>query len=290
MTIVAATDGSALGNPGPAGWAWYIDEQRWAAGGWAHGTNNMGELTAVLQLLQATAESTEDLHVYCDSVYVINTITKWMAGWKAKGWRKKDGKPPENLQIVKDLDAAMVGRRVRFEWVKGHAGHPLNEQADARATAAAAAFQAGTAPAVGPGFGEPNGAADHPDLFSTLEDGLLDGGPAPTSADLVATLEAELLQDTMSEDPARLAALLHPQWREITATGRLVTRDDVLAAGAVSSAASLEVVDSVEFDDGRILLVCRTLTRSGARLHSALWVRERDQWRQIFRQMTPETA
>ena len=58
MTITAAADGSALGNPGPAGWAWYIDDDRWAAGGWKHGTNNMGELKAVLELFRATAAST----------------------------------------------------------------------------------------------------------------------------------------------------------------------------------------------------------------------------------------
>ncbi|HET8591011.1 MAG TPA: hypothetical protein VFM01_15345, partial [Nakamurella sp.] len=61
MTLIAAADGSALGNPGPAGWAWYIDDDRWAAGGWPHGTNNMGELTAVLDLLRQTAHLDQDL-------------------------------------------------------------------------------------------------------------------------------------------------------------------------------------------------------------------------------------
>ena len=94
MTIIASADGSALGNPGPAGWAWYIDPTSWHAGGWAHGTNNMGELTAVLDLLECTRHRRDEpLTVYCDSQYVINSITKWMPGWKKKGWKKRDGKP-----------------------------------------------------------------------------------------------------------------------------------------------------------------------------------------------------
>ena len=71
MTITAAADGSALGNPGPSGWAWYVDENTWAAGGWKHGTNNIGELTAVLELFRATAHVDDDLLILCDSQYVI---------------------------------------------------------------------------------------------------------------------------------------------------------------------------------------------------------------------------
>jgi ribonuclease HI len=152
VTIIAAADGSALGNPGPAGWAWYVDETRWAAGGWARGTNNMGELTGVLDLLQQSAHLDDDLLVYCDSTYVINSVTKWMPGWKRRGWRKGDGKPVLNVEIMKALDLALAGRRVRFEWVKGHAGHPLNEAADRLANAAAAAWKAGVAPEAGPGL------------------------------------------------------------------------------------------------------------------------------------------
>ena len=93
-----------------------------AAGGWAHGTNNKAELTAVLDLLQQTAHLDDDLLVYCDSTYVINSVTKWMAGWKRRGWRKGDGKPVLNVEIMVALDEAMAGRRVRFAWVKGHSG------------------------------------------------------------------------------------------------------------------------------------------------------------------------
>lgn len=152
MTIIAAADGSALGNPGPAGWAWYVDETCWAAGGWARGTNNMGELTGVLDLLQQTAHLDEDLLVYCDSLYVINSVTKWLPGWKRRGWRKGDGKPVLNVEIMKALDAALAGRRVRFEWVKGHSGHPLNEEADRLANAAATSWKDGVVPDGGPGL------------------------------------------------------------------------------------------------------------------------------------------
>lgn len=152
--IIAAADGSALGNPGPAGWAWYIDDDHWASGGWAHGTNNMGELKAVLDLFEATASRSEaKLRVYCDSQYVINSLTKWMPGWKKKGWKKSDGKPVLNRDLLEALDRALTGRDYEFIWVKGHAGHELNEKADSLANGAARAYREGREPAHGPGFG-----------------------------------------------------------------------------------------------------------------------------------------
>lgn len=175
MTITAAADGSALGNPGPAGWAWVIDEAQWRAGGWPRATNNQGELMAVLDLLHATAHrSDERLTVLCDSQYVINSLTKWMPGWKRRGWKKGDGKPVLNRELLERLDAALRGRDVVFEWVKGHAGHPLNEAADLRARAAATAFQRGTTPDVGPGLPDSaptpttDPAPQHPSSSATL--------------------------------------------------------------------------------------------------------------------------
>ena len=158
VTITAAADGSALGNPGPAGWAWYVNDDCWRAGGWPHGTNNQGELMAVLDLFRATAHMPgEDLLILCDSQYVINAVTKWMPGWKRKGWRKADGKPVLNVDLLKDIDQALLGRKYTFEWVRGHAGHELNEAADVRARAAATAYQQGVAVRQGPGFGTPEG-------------------------------------------------------------------------------------------------------------------------------------
>ena len=162
MTITAAADGSALGNPGPSGWAWYVDRDNWDAGGWKHATNNIGELTAVLELFRATAHLDDDLLILCDSQYVINCVSKWMPGWKKKGWRKADGKPVLNVELLKEIDEAIVGRRFRFEWVKGHAGHPLNEAADARARAASEAFARGASVPSGPGFGGVRGGATSP--------------------------------------------------------------------------------------------------------------------------------
>ena len=153
MTITAAADGSSLGNPGPAGWAWYVDEDTWDAGGWPKGTNNLGELTAILRLLEATAETGEELHILADSQYAINVVSKWRLGWKKRGWTKADKKPIKNLELIQEIDRAMEGRRVTFEWVKGHAGHRMNERADDLARGCAEAYQAGRTPEPGPGFG-----------------------------------------------------------------------------------------------------------------------------------------
>ena len=153
MTITAAADGSSLGNPGPAGWAWYVDEDTWDAGGWPTGTNNLGELTAILRLLEATAETGEELHILADSQYAINVVSKWRLGWKKRGWTKADKKPIKNLELIQEIDRAMEGRRVTFEWVKGHAGHRMNERADDLARSCAEAYQAGRTPEPGPGFG-----------------------------------------------------------------------------------------------------------------------------------------
>ncbi|MCD6640531.1 MAG: ribonuclease HI family protein [Nocardioides sp.] len=290
MTIIAAADGSALGNPGPAGWGWYVDRDHWASGGWDHGTNNMGELMAVLDLLQQTAHVDDELHVYCDSTYVINTITKWMAAWKRRGWKKGDGKPVMNLDLVQALDAAMQGRRVKFEWVKGHAGHHLNEEADRLANAAALAHKEGRAPAAGPGWpgaaasAPPPPAEREPDLFSDL-----DGGHEPSDAERVIELERSLLSDDVRSDRTRVAALLHPQWQEVGRSGRLWTREEFLDDVHPVIPTHLDVVSLSEVAPGVQLLVWRALGEDGSStLRSSLWVRDRGDWRQLFHQGTAE--
>ena len=297
VTLIAAADGSALGNPGPAGWGWYVDAERWASGGWPHGTNNMGELTAVLDLLQQSADLDTDLLIYCDSTYVINSITKWMPGWKRKGWRKGDGKPVQNVEIMKALDDALRGRLVRFEWVKGHAGHDLNEEADRLANAAALAFSKGQQPDPGPGFGQqrsdqqhagylPTPKLDEPDpddLFSVFE------VAEPTEEETVIALERSLLTDEVRGDPASVAALLHPEWCEIGRSGRLWTRDEMLETiGPAPSPVGLEVVSTSRVADGAILLVWRAVADDRNTLRSSLWVRDRGEWRQRFHQGTDE--
>ena len=203
MTITAAADGSALGNPGPAGWAWYVDEGCWHAGGWPHGTNNQGELMAVLDLFRSTKHvPDEHLRILCDSQYVINCVTKWMPGWKRKGWKKADGKPVLNVDLLKQIDAEIKGRDYSFEWVKGHNGHDLNEEADDRARAAATAFQAGRSPAEGPGF---SGDAPAPNAAAAPDADPAGGAPAgeaPEPTTTGASPEAE----PFLEEPALFGA------------------------------------------------------------------------------------
>ena len=223
--IIAAADGSALGNPGPAGWAWYIDDDHWASGGWAHGTNNMGELKAVLDLFEATASRPEaKLRVYCDSQYVINSLTKWMPGWKKKGWKKSDGKPVLNRDLLEALDRALTGRNYEFIWVKGHAGHELNEKADSLANGAARAYQEGREPAHGPGFGasaEPATAAveapivNAPVAEPALSDAALSElAPSESSADAHLPVQeftaAEIENAQRGVESLRLSGLLRP--------------------------------------------------------------------------------
>lgn len=244
--IVAAADGSSLSNPGPAGWAWYISDDIWAAGGWEHGTNNMGELMAVLDLLQSTAKSGEALKVLCDSQYVINSLTKWMPGWKRRGWKKGDGKPVLNVDLMKELDAALQGREVQFEWVKGHSGHAMNEAADVRARAAAEAFRDGRMPDAGPGFPdalptaraqvfEPLASDPEPDLFSIPPPPeepaapraaepvpVTPGTASPRDKAAVLHLTRQLLSDDVRTDESRLLALLHPDFVGHSVDGRVV--------------------------------------------------------------------
>lgn len=218
--IIAAADGSALGNPGPAGWGWYIDEDHWACGGWEHGTNNMGELKAVLDLFEATASRPEaKLRVYCDSQYVINSLTKWMPGWKKKGWKKPDGKPVLNRDLLEALDAALAGRDYEFIWVKGHAGHELNEKADSLANGAARAYQEGREPAHGPGFGASAKPAAESATAPAVEESIVNAPAAePTLSESSADAHLPVQEFTAAEienaqrgvESLRLSGLLRP--------------------------------------------------------------------------------
>ncbi|WP_455112099.1 RNase H family protein [Rothia mucilaginosa] len=214
--IIAAADGSALGNPGPAGWAWYIDDDHWASGGWVHGTNNMGELKAVLDLFEATASRPEaKLRVYCDSQYVINSLTKWMPGWKKKGWKKSDGKPVLNRDLLEALDKALTGRDYEFIWVKGHAGHELNEKADSLANGAARAYQEGREPAHGPGFGgsaEPAAApaVEEPIMNAPAAEPALSESSADAHLPVQEFTAAEIENAQRGVESLRLSGLLRP--------------------------------------------------------------------------------
>lgn len=281
MTITAAADGSALGNPGPAGWAWYIDDDTWKAGGWPHGTNNMGELKAVLDLLETTAAhpdaAGQHLLILCDSQYVINSVTKWMPGWKRKGWKKRDGKPVQNVDLMKSLDAAMQGRDVAFEWVKGHAGHPMNEAADKRANAAATAFSQRRSPETGPGLdgtavpaqdAATSGAPDAPDAS--------DASDVAQDAEDAAARELALYTDEVRGNRELAEALLHPDLHVVERDGRVLDR-----AGFLDSLAPLRGFDRLEVSDvvtealgDDAVLVRSTATGAyGTTVRSSVWVR-----------------
>lgn len=229
MTITAAVDGSSLGNPGPAGWAWVISEDCWDAGGWPSGTNNLGELNAVLELLNATAQAGlagEDLHILADSQYAINVISKWSPGWKKRGWVKADKKPIKNLELIQEIDLAMQGRTVTFEWVKGHAGHPLNERADDAARSCAEAYRDGRDIPTGPGFASPaESTATEFEPSTPAADTASAGREIPGNATEVETpeeaLERQFLEAWLRADSLALKALEAPGCIRIWHNGSL---------------------------------------------------------------------
>ena len=235
MTITAAVDGSSLGNPGPAGWAWVVSEDCWDAGGWPSGTNNLGELNAVLELLKATAQAglaNEELHILADSQYAINVISKWSPGWKKRGWVKADKKPIKNLELIQEIDRAMQGRIVTFEWVKGHAGHPLNERADDAARSCAEAYRDGRDIPTGPGFVSTEstesgtaGSAAELGTITRKADAASAGGKIPESTTGTEApevlLERQFLDAWLQADSRTLQALEAPGCIRIWHNGSL---------------------------------------------------------------------
>lgn len=150
--IQVATDGSALGNPGPGGWCWYVDDGRWEAGGEPDVTNNRMELEAVRRALLAIPRS-EAIYFVCDSKYTISAVTEWVAGWKRRGWVNSKGDPVANRDLIEEILTLMAGRQIRFQHVRGHRGHDLNEAADSRCRAQSEAIKAGEpATVAGPGW------------------------------------------------------------------------------------------------------------------------------------------
>lgn len=146
FAAVLATDGACSGNPGPGGWAW-VEQLSGArnSGGAARTTNNIMELTALIEGLEYVAAqhgAQAPLLIRADSQYVINVMTKWARGWRAKGWKKADGKPVKNRDLVEcllNLYEARTGR-TEVEWVKGHAGDAANELVDSLAVARSREF------------------------------------------------------------------------------------------------------------------------------------------------------
>jgi ribonuclease HI len=130
--VIVHTDGACKGNPGPGGWGAILQaggKTKEMCGGEPVTTNNRMELMAAIMALEAlTRPCKVDLHT--DSKYVMDGITSWIHGWKARGWKTADKKPVKNDDLWKRLDIARARHEVKWHWVKGHAGHALNERAD----------------------------------------------------------------------------------------------------------------------------------------------------------------
>jgi ribonuclease HI len=148
---VLATDGACRFNPGPGGWGVIVHElsgdtivSRYALAGRADEdtTNNRMELTAAIEGLRSLPES-HPARVLSDSQYVVNGVSLWLPRWKANGWRKSDRKPVENVDLWQTLDELLSLRPISWEWVRGHAGHPMNTDADMLANGAAVGFHRG---------------------------------------------------------------------------------------------------------------------------------------------------
>lgn len=141
--VTIYTDGACSGNPGPGGWGVILrfgEHEKELFGGEAETTNNRMELTAAIKALAGLTRACA-VDLYTDSTYVRSGITDWMAGWKRKNWRTAANKPVKNADLWQALDAARTRHDVTWHWVKGHAGHPDNERADALARKGMAPFK-----------------------------------------------------------------------------------------------------------------------------------------------------
>jgi ribonuclease HI len=145
--VVIYTDGACSGNPGPGGWGAILTasgHQRELHGGEGHTTNNRMELTAAISALEALKRPSE-VELHTDSQYLRNGVTQWLAGWKRNGWRTADKKPVKNEDLWRRLDEATAQHSIDWRWVKGHAGHAMNERADELAREGMAPFLAARA-------------------------------------------------------------------------------------------------------------------------------------------------
>ena len=136
-----ATDGACKGNPGPGGWGVVIragDKEKELSGGEKLTTNNRMELMAAIKGLEALKRPCRVV-LSTDSRYVMDGLTKWLPGWLRNGWKTAAKQPVKNADLWQELVAAAAPHRIRWEWVKGHAGHPENERADQLASDAAIA-------------------------------------------------------------------------------------------------------------------------------------------------------
>ncbi|MTI42934.1 RNase HI [Roseibium hamelinense] len=143
--VVIYTDGACSGNPGPGGWGVILrfgKHEKELSGGEPVTTNNRMELTAAIKALNALTRPCA-IDLYTDSTYVRSGITEWLGGWKRRNWKTASNKPVKNAELWQALDEARDRHDVTWHWVKGHAGHPDNERADALAREGMEPFKSG---------------------------------------------------------------------------------------------------------------------------------------------------
>ena len=136
-SIEIFTDGACSGNPGPGGWGAilrYGKTEKEMSGGQLQTTNNQMEVKAVIEALKSLKEPCQ-ITLYSDSQYVVRGMTEWVPNWEAQGWRTAAKKPVANQELWQELVEQAKRHQIRYQWVKGHAGHPENERCDALARA-----------------------------------------------------------------------------------------------------------------------------------------------------------
>jgi ribonuclease HI len=181
--LIGASDGATKGNPGPSAWAWVLADAdgtvlRWRAGPLGHATNNIAELTALRELLLEVGPEVE-LEARLDSQYTINAVTTWLPAWKKNGWMTSGKKPVANAELIREIDALLATRTVRFVYVPAHQvnGDKFNDLAD-RAASAVAISQTGLA---GSSAAEVPGTPDRPAFKPQAPRAATSSAPAKTS-------------------------------------------------------------------------------------------------------------
>jgi len=144
--VIIYTDGACRGNPGPGGWGVLLkmgDHEKTLYGAEHQTTNNRMELQAAIEALRALKRAC-DVQLYTDSEYLRKGVLEWLAGWKQRDWRTASKKPVKNRDLWEELDAQLGRHNIEWFWVKGHAGDPGNERADALANQGIDELQLGT--------------------------------------------------------------------------------------------------------------------------------------------------
>ena len=148
--VIAYSDGGCRGNPGPGAWACLIinpktGEALERCGGEAETTNNKMELMGAIMAIRSLKKPGTSALIHSDSQYVIKSASEWIPGWKARGWKRKEG-PLKNVELLQELDRLLAGHRIAWQWVRGHDGNPGNERVDALANQAMDAIARGEHP------------------------------------------------------------------------------------------------------------------------------------------------